>query len=271
MVRLCCKQQNQKQMKTTLMQITPEDAARIMEKNTANRPLNMKHVKRLAREIELDRWKVNGATICLNGERLIDGQHRLAAVMMAGKSIETLVVEGLDSAVFATIDAGKIRSAGDTLALLGVAHANLVAAAVKVVDLISTGRGRQIGSVIYTNAEMEELYERHPQIADSARLASKQKLCLPSVIAGLHYLFALRDPEAADKYVHDVTTGANLSDHDGVYLFRERLMQNSYMRNKLRGDYLAALGIKAWNARRSDRRIAMLRYLETEDFPLIAD
>jgi hypothetical protein len=81
----------------------------------------------------------------------------------------------------------------------------------------------------------------------------------------------MRDAEAADKYVHDIHTGKNLSDDDAVYLLRERLLQNTYMKQKLRQEYIAALAIKAWNARRGNRKLAVLKYVDTENFPIIAD
>jgi hypothetical protein len=259
-------------MKTTLMEITPQIAASFLEKNTSNRPLNNKHVKRLAREMEMGRWKLNGSTICLNGQILIDGQHRLAAVVLSGCTIQSIVVEGLDSSVFCTIDAGKPRSAGDTLELIGVASANCVSAAVKAIDLISTGKGDYVSKHQFTNADVLELYKKYPKAEHSVRLASRQKgICAPSVLAALHFLFALRDEEAADAFVHDLQYGTNLSEGDGVYLFRERLMRDAYMRTKLKACYAAALGIKAWNARRSGKRVQVLKYLEQEQFPMIAD
>ena len=59
--------------------ITPDYARQLLEQNTNNRPCSESHVNFLAREIILNRWKLNGSTIVLNGERLIDGQHRLHA------------------------------------------------------------------------------------------------------------------------------------------------------------------------------------------------
>jgi hypothetical protein len=259
-------------MKTTLMEITPQIAASFLEKNTSNRPLNTKHVKRLAREMEMGRWKLNGSTICLNGEILIDGQHRLAAIVLSGCTVESLVVEGLHSSVFCTIDAGKPRSAGDTLDRIGITNANCVSAAVKAIELISTGKGDYISKHQFTNADVLELYKKYPKAEHSVRLASRQKgICPPSVLAALHFLFALRDKEAADAFVHDLQYGTNLTEGDGEYLFRERLMRDAYMRTKLQSCYAAALGIKAWNARRSGKRVQVLKYLEQEQFPMIAD
>jgi hypothetical protein len=90
-------------------------------------------------------------------------------------------------------------------------------------------------------------------------------------LAGLHYLFALRDAEAARKFVDDVINGIGLQEGDSVYLLRERLLQNSYMKQKLRPEFTAALCIKAWNARRLNKKLSVLKFMDSETFPLIAD
>ena len=101
--------------------------------------------------------------------------------------------------------------------------------------------------------------------------ASKKAICIPSILAALHYLFAKRDEAAANAFVHDIQNGANLDEEDGVYVLRERLLRESYMKSKILACYVAALGIKAWNARRANRAVRILKYDEREQFPLIAD
>jgi hypothetical protein len=259
-------------MNATLKSISPAMAAEMLEKNTRNRPLNRFHVKRLAREMEMGRWKFNGDAIRFNGTNMIDGQHRCAAAMQSNCSFEALVIEGLDSDVFATIDTGKRRDAGDTLALIGVKNSRKVASALLFVNRITTGQALCNARTGVTNSEVEDLYLKFPGIEESVRLVeSKTAICSRSVLAGLHYLFALRDKPAADKFVEDVKTGKNLSEGDGVYLLRERLVQNSYMKQKLRSEFVAALAIKAWNARRAGKKTSLLKFLDSESFPMIAD
>jgi hypothetical protein len=78
-------------------------------------------VARYAREIAAGRWKPNGETIKFTMDGvLLDGQHRLAAVALAGVGIETTVVWGLDPDCFDTIDSGRPRSAADMLAIQGI-------------------------------------------------------------------------------------------------------------------------------------------------------
>ena len=260
-------------MNATLKSITPALAAEMLKKNTRNRPLNTLHVKRLANEMKTGRWKVNGDAIRFNGDIMIDGQHRCAASVMSNCTFETLVIDGLSADVFTTIDAGRRRDGGDTLSLIGVPNSNKVAAAIKVVHLVSTGAGRHIGHVYFANSEIEDLLSEYDGIVESVQLVSKIRsgFAPASVFGALHYLFAKRDEDAADDYIEDLRTGENLVQGDGVYLLRERLMQNAYMKQQLRMTYICALGIRAWNYRRLGRTVGVLRWKDTDEFPMIAD
>jgi len=78
-------------------------------------------------------WLYNGEAIKFDRDgRLVDGQHRLEAVVKANKPIAFLVIRGLDPEVFKTIDTGKKRSAGDVLAIKGVKNPNAVGAAMRL-------------------------------------------------------------------------------------------------------------------------------------------
>ena len=168
-------------MNVKLTTVTPEWAEETLKKNIGNRPLNIQHVDKLAKEMTKGRWKVNGDTICLNGSRVIDGQHRLHAVMQSGITIETLVVEGLSSDVFDTKDVGKRRSAGDTLGVAGEQNACRLAAALILIDKYFTGRVEK--SVSYSNTEMEELLLKYPESRQSIQTSMGTKgLITPSVL-----------------------------------------------------------------------------------------
>src|ERR1700689_2182609 len=101
--------------------LTPELAAQLLDHNNLNRPLNDQHVKRIANQILAGKWKFNGDTIKLSVKKdVLDGQHRLWAVMESKVPIETIIVEGIEAEAFATIDTlRKPRSGADVLALKG--------------------------------------------------------------------------------------------------------------------------------------------------------
>ena len=119
-------------MKLIQETIDPNKARVYLEGNDNNRPLSAKHVEYLAGEIRNDRWQMNGETIKFNGSRLLDGQHRLHAIIKAGRPITTVVARGLDSETFHTIDSGKKRSAADTLSVAGERSSTRIAAALSL-------------------------------------------------------------------------------------------------------------------------------------------
>src|ERR1019366_7444668 len=49
--------------------------------------------------------------------RLIDGQHRLRAIMKSGTAVMVLVFDGCDPEAFGVIDQGKKRGSGDLFAI----------------------------------------------------------------------------------------------------------------------------------------------------------
>lgn len=247
--------------------ITPEAAERMLTFNVSNRPLNERHVKRLAREMSLNRWKFNGDTICVNGSRLIDGQHRLAACIESKCSFETLVVYGVDSNVFDTKDVGRARTTGDTLSILGEVNVNRLAAGLALFDRYMTGRMCN-SSIRYTNQDIQDLLKKYPDMREVANTCTThRKMIPPSVRVACQYLFRKIDREQADQFIDDVLRGHDLPADDPVLMLRERLMNNAMNKSKLRPEYITALMIKTWNARRSGKPIRNLRWRSEGDSP----
>lgn len=100
-------------IKIITKKISPEEAEALLnEHNPYNyRKMNLSTVKIYAQDMREGNWKENGETIKVdtNGN-IIDGQHRLQAVVDSGVSIEFIFVEGLDPSVASTIDIGRKRS-----------------------------------------------------------------------------------------------------------------------------------------------------------------
>jgi hypothetical protein len=90
--------------------ITPAVAAEYLDQNTDNRHLRSRAVDMYTRNMLAGEWKVTGETIKFdrNG-RLIDGQHRLAAIIRAEKQQPCLVVRGLEPEVQGVIDTNLHR------------------------------------------------------------------------------------------------------------------------------------------------------------------
>lgn len=112
--------------------ITPAIAEAYLQHNHANRHPNMALIKYYADQMKKGNWLLNGEAICFdeNGD-LTNGQHRLMAVIMAGVSIQTLVVRNTPEGSFATYDQGKKRTPGDVFSLCDILNATRTSAIVR--------------------------------------------------------------------------------------------------------------------------------------------
>lgn len=110
--------------------ITPQQAMKILERNQTNRKLSYSKVQDYARQYREDSWIVTHQGICLtespDGDPLsgdlIDGQHRLTAIVVVRKSVRMLVTilrpvddKGQLTAIGLPIDIGKKRSISDII------------------------------------------------------------------------------------------------------------------------------------------------------------
>jgi hypothetical protein len=157
--------------------VTPERAAELLETNTANRGLRLEAVHAYARDIAEGRWMVTGESIKIDWTgRLIDGQHRLAAVVEAGVPVSMLVISGLDPIVQRVIDVNVRRTAGDALRMLGVErNVYEVASAARLAIVFDRGDARRYGTIRSTtsHAEIFAWVEAHPEIDEAAQLARR--------------------------------------------------------------------------------------------------
>lgn len=264
-------------MKTAVEVITPERATEMLRQNKRNRNISSKLVEMISDDITNDRWIINGATIKqgANG-RLLDGQHRLHAVIKAGKPIETLVVTGLEDDAFLTIDTNcKPRRTHDVLAMSGEINTTALASAVRLVHDITENPSKwKRSSLLVSNGYIHDFVKENPRIRESVKytmsLLRLRKIAGCAIPSGLHFLFSQKDTLLADKFLHQLNFGTGISEGDPVYILRQRLIDNNASAKKIDRTTLMALWIKAWNAARTGKVIQRLLWNQSaEDFPTI--
>lgn len=261
-------------MNITVETITPEIAADYLELNTNNRNLRKAHVLMLAKEMNEGRWVENGDPIRFNGKSLIDGQHRLKAIISSRTNQRMVVVRGLSGDAMNTIDTNNAaRTAGDALSLSGHSQSNILAAALAVYDQYNkTGNMWRRGKFSTTRAF--EVLEEIPRIKDTIKTWSttvtKSKLCPTSVAMACVFIFEEKDKELADEYITKVFKGMNLSDGEPAAVVRKALLNTVIQGVRVQPHIHAAFLIQGWNALRSGREIKRVRKLSSaSDFPII--
>ncbi len=105
-------------MKTSIVKVTPAMALEWLAMNKGNRRLRRLHIRQLADAMLRGEWVLtpDGIAFDVNGT-LINGQHRLHAIVLSGMTIEMNVTTGVPEKAFKVIDQGVKRTTGDLLRL----------------------------------------------------------------------------------------------------------------------------------------------------------
>lgn len=117
------------QMRMQIESVSPETALRWLAANQSNRPISDDQVKRYAADMKRGDWKTTHQGVAFDAAGvLLDGQHRLRAVVRAGVTLPLVVFRDCDRDSFDRLDTGKKRTAADALAIDGMDSARTVAA-----------------------------------------------------------------------------------------------------------------------------------------------
>ncbi|MBN8740704.1 MAG: hypothetical protein BGP24_14765 [Lysobacterales bacterium 69-70] len=258
--------------------VTPEIAQVWLGYNRNNRNLNDKRVEQYAEEMLAGAWKANGDSIRFSkSQKLLDGQHRLNAIIRSGKAQRCIIVVGLDDETQVTVDTGKKRAPSDVLNIEGVGYWDALQLATAMHVIINVHAGLQWHSTVRrTNHEIRDFWLEHPKITQSLEHIRGLPRHYPplhhSKAIALHYFFAMRDPAAADQFMDDLFTGASLASSDPVYQLRERLIAARNAGESLKPHALWHAVIKAWNLRRKGRRVTSARSIfprTGDEFPTV--
>lgn len=268
-------------MYSKIQSISPKDAVLWLDtKNGHNRPISQTTVERYTQEIKAGRWKVNGQPIIFGKSgQLLNGQHRLKAVVAANKAIETLIVWGVEDNTFDTIDDGNKRSLGDVFAVSGEVHPNLLSAGVRFLWVYATGqvatRDLRKGTIA-TKPILEETLKKHPGMRQSTKFYSLIKsrpgglLISAGMAIGLHYLFCLVDESKADEFFSTLQSGIGLQEGHPILALRARLIAGK----KESSSHLTNLAVyfyavTTWNAFASGQPLRRLAFVQDTPPPEI--
>lgn len=239
--------------------ITPQIATQWLRCNKINRPVRKAHVNFLAQEILNGNWQVNGQPVIIaHTEDVIDGQHRLLAVVEAGQPIKTLVVYGVAPEAFSTIDTGIVRSGADALCLHFTDHTQSVVKA--VATAVGWVRSLERGTVHHgkrriSNTDIIEYAQSHLSLfAHAEQLLAFPKDNRPlslGVGTACYEIFARKNEDAADAFMSSLYTGEALTREDVEWQLRQSFAKDAQRTtSKLPTIIKVRMVIKAWNWRR---------------------
>lgn len=224
-------------IKTEIKVITPAYAREILNNSRrTNRRLNKENVLRYTKEIQDNKWVLNGESIKLdtNGD-LLDGQHRLHAIINANIPIVTMFTTGVEPEAFTTLDTGKKRDGGDVLSSIGVLNSGHVATMIKLVTQLERGNYGDYGTTnrILSNNDFPKIYLADPDgYQESVKFGKRMyeefnKTISSTLIGGFdYYITKYYGLHASRDFLEKLCIGLNLSQNSPVLALRNRLLAN---------------------------------------------
>ncbi|MET8554828.1 hypothetical protein ABZV64_07630 [Streptomyces sp. NPDC004959] len=267
-------------MQSDVEVITPELARDWLLLNTQNRPLSKAFVQQIAQQIERGEWQLTHQGIAFDEDgALIDGQHRLAAIVKANVPVQCVVTRGVAKSAFTVMDTGRKRSGRDALALAGEEHSTHLAAALRGLHLYLTAPDSAWSgqNAAVSNDQLLAVLAQHPGMRNAVREAiPMNKAFRITVTAAAVGWYATADarPEIDQHPWHEsLVTGAGLRSGDPRLTLRNTLLNLAAGRShRKRDDSREHLlyYLKSWNAWVEGRDMKLLRRSPGETMPRVS-
>lgn len=185
-------------MTITQERITPDKAREYLGMNVDNyRKLNSARVQTYCADMKAGRWQFNGESIKFsqNGV-LMDGQHRLQAIVKADVPVDMLVIRGLDNDVD-ICDIGSVRTLGMIAKRRGTCEANATTIVALANFIIGNGDPHKTsgnGAILdYIGEHEEELKKAH-----TATMCGSKPICRKAPIMAAVYCLIRNGEDLSD-------------------------------------------------------------------------
>lgn len=242
---------------SSLKLITPEIAAEYDKKNKDNyRSKRNTHIERLANDILNYRWTISGQTITFdkNGT-LVDGQHRLAAIIRAGVSVPNIVVFNLPSESKLVVDDRPGRTLSDRLGYLEKDHKRILASTLNLAYSVDKNTQKKFSG---SHPELIDYLEDHQEIELSVSKYSFRNAnspISPTVASFCHYSFSKISADYADEFLSKLIYGNELKKEDPIFILRNFIFDTKRRGSKIESKFLISYIFQVWNAKRENKKI----------------
>ena len=256
--------------------ITPGLAKEYLEKYIKkNRPCNSRRAASMAADMTEGRWGISPPIVMTAKDGMLDGQHRMEAVVLSQKTVNFLVMRGVHEDNYKHWDSGRIRSAADTLRYAGCpswAAANAVQL-IRAWLFYSDDRLHQLstggGTVPITNEQVVRSWEKDKNellhVLGWFREAGL-KFMNNKGLKILYYLTAWKHPRKAKTFMANVAAPP-VGDKTSPAAALNRALQNHFTAGagsaslaRLNRQQQLAYPILAWNAHMDGRDLHHLKW-----------
>jgi hypothetical protein len=202
--------------------VTPDLAAEWLQHNTSNRALRRNVVAGYVDEMRAGRWRLVSDAIGFDpsGE-LINGQHRLTAVVESGVTCTFLVMHNCPAEAKDLIDLGCSRTVADTLRMMyGIDRASMITGAIRILDAFVDDRDLRV-TVGHALGRWEAHADAFHWITHA--MPGRAKFSSSPVVAALVFAHR-RCPPLVEEFTSQLVFGNNLDVDCPALVCRNRIL-----------------------------------------------
>jgi hypothetical protein len=252
--------------------VTPAIAGHWLTRNTDNRSIRETRVRQYARDMTDGRWTTSNDLICFDVDgRLVNGQHRLTAVVVSGTVQSFAVQWNTPLEAHPNLDTGVARTAADHLRFAKEAQPHLLAAAAKLARLWQTGAIYQ--STLdhgVSSGEIEDFVKMNPSLRDSVQIVARNRSSIdghPTPLVVAHLAIAgVNGRQDADCFVERLATLIGEREGSPILALQSRLRRIRANRTRVENREYLALFLKAYNYDVRGRSITTIATAHRGDF-----
>ena len=227
-------------MEVNKVLITPEYALELLSDNIGNRKVKEQVVARYVKDMLAGCWKEDTGELIKIAQdgTILDGQHRLLAIVKSGVEISLHIATGLSNDIFSVIDTGTLRDANDTLFVNSVENTLIISRSIQFYEnnaMYIKGGVQKPTQSTKTNREILELYNKRSEFWDTVGADSRKwvsrfgKVMGERVIGGLYPIYMEINKEKAHLFMDMLCTGQAKDNQPmplSIHRLRESLIKN---------------------------------------------
>lgn len=240
-------------------------------------------VRQYAELMRKGQWRTTHQGIAFKGSfdgddaELIDGGHRLRAVLEAAKSmpdisIKMMVTEGLSEDDMMVMDINRRRTPGDFMRMAGESNSNVLAAITRLCYLYesvpyATEAWRKSG---VSPAVLKQYLADNPLLRDAVAEGARAGKLMTPTAAGSGWFLAVKsghDPKAVNEFMDAFVAGDSLPKGSAILTMRNLMINSKSTHRDWRSHELLAIYIQAFNKWVTDTECYQLTFRTNQDFP----
>jgi hypothetical protein len=250
--------------------VTPDMAQEWIDRGGRNRKLTQRRVEALAAALKRGEGRLTYEPIVFDDEgHVINGQHRLHAIVHSGVPLQLMVVRGAEPEVFDVMDTGRSRTIGDILSIHGHPSKDATAATVRNLMFYEAyGRfsptvreSQYMVNSVTTLAYLEEHPEVHEGVLLGDRIRGAGLQGGIGVWAALATIWLRISEHEARDFIEQLISGARLEHGSPALALRNRCVNREsgeFSKSGKGRELLGAMAIKAWNSFRRGEQVQIL-------------